>query len=122
VSSTHCEIDFRNGGYVLIDRSTNGTYLNNSNERMEGPHTLADEDVIQIGPYRIIARTSNAPAKAEPAAKPAGSPWGSWEPSAPAPSAASRWDAAAGAAAPRAVPPAPEAQGWSPAPNGGEQR
>lgn len=116
ISSTHCEIDFRDGGYVLIDRSTNGTYLNNSNERMTGPHTLADKDVIQIGQYRIIASTTGAPARAEPPPQPAGSPWGGWEAPAPSPSAAARWDAAASAPAPRAAPPPPEAQGWSPAP------
>jgi type VI secretion system FHA domain protein len=123
ISSTHCEIDFRGGAYVLIDRSTNGTYLNDSHERMAGPHNLADKDVIQIGPYRIVARTAGgASAKAEAAPAPAAAPWGSWEPAKPAPSAASRWDAAASAPAPRAAPPAPEAQGWSPAPGAGEQR
>jgi len=122
ISSTHCEIDFRDGAYVLIDRSTNGTYLNNSNERMAGPHNLADKDIIQIGQYRILASTSGAPVKAEPLPQPAGSPWGSWEAPAPSPSAASRWDAAASAPAPRAAPPAPEAQGWSPAPAAGDSR
>ena len=122
ISSTHCEIDFRDGAYVLIDRSTNGTYLNNANERMAGPHNLADKDVIQIGQYRIIASTSGAQPRAEPPPPPAGSPWGSWEAPAPSASAASRWEAAASAPAPRAAPPAPEAQGWSPAPGAGDSR
>jgi type VI secretion system FHA domain protein len=117
ISSTHCEIDFRDGAYVLIDRSTNGTYLNNSSERMDGPHNLADKDVIQIGQYRIVAHTGAVPVKAEAPPPPAGSPWGSWDTpaAASAPTAQDRWDAAASAPTPRAAPPAPEAQGWSPA-------
>src|SRR5215469_6873871 len=56
ISSTHCEIEFRDGGYTLIDKSTNGTFLNGDQARMQGPHRLADGDVILIGAYEITTQ------------------------------------------------------------------
>lgn len=55
ISSIHCEIDYRDGAYVLTDRSTNGTYVNGSGQRLSGPHKLADGDLITIGHYEIRA-------------------------------------------------------------------
>jgi type VI secretion system FHA domain protein len=60
ISSTHCEIDYRDGAYVLTDRSTNGVFINGAEVRMAAPHVIADGDEIMIGAYRIIARLEGA--------------------------------------------------------------
>ena len=41
VSSKHCEIRYKDGGYWLHDVSTNGTFLNGADHRMSTPHRLA---------------------------------------------------------------------------------
>ena len=41
VSSKHCEVRYREGAYWLTDVSTNGTFLNGSPHRMQGPHPAA---------------------------------------------------------------------------------
>ena len=97
VSSTHCEIDYREGAYWLFDKSTNGTIVNGAAQRMAGPHELQDGDEITIGHYRIQASLAGGSgAKAAPA-KAQGSGWGDWDaaPAAPysAPAAAGGWDA-----------------------------
>lgn len=67
ISSSHCEIGYRDGGYVLTDRSTNGTFVNGSPQRLTAPHLLAPGDEIAIGHYRISARIEK-PAHHAPAA------------------------------------------------------
>jgi type VI secretion system protein len=70
ISSRHCQIRFSDGGYVLADLSTNGTFLNGSVERMPTEHRIENGDVFQIGRYQIQA-TLGEPTKAEaPAAEP----------------------------------------------------
>ena len=127
VSSTHCEIDYRDGQYVLIDKSTNGTMLNGAAERISGPQKLKDGDILSIGQYRVLVRTAGGAASGPsggganaPAAKPGGDPWGGWAapgagaPAAPQPAAASpAWDtptapAAASGGWPSASAPAPQ--------------
>ena len=39
ISSVHCEIDFNDGGYWLTDRSTNGTFVNGTSERLTAHST-----------------------------------------------------------------------------------
>lgn len=56
ISSAHCEIHYRDGAYVLVDRSTNGTFVNRSASRLATPHQIVDGDVILIGHYEIEAR------------------------------------------------------------------
>jgi type VI secretion system FHA domain protein len=79
ISSVHCEIEYRDGGYVLVDKSTNGTFVNRSATRLAAPHRIADGDVILIGHYEIEARLDRGAdqgaddAEAEPAA------WGGWD-------------------------------------------
>ena len=124
VSSTHCEIDYRGGGYLLIDKSTNGTFVNGDERRMSGAHALKDGDVIAIGHYRVsvsgagagsgatAGRAAPPPAASGPIAGSAG--WGGWSADAaavapiPKPAAApgAGWDApgAGWAAAPPAAP------------------
>src|ERR1700761_4575539 len=68
ISSTHCEIDFRDGAYLLIDKSTNGTTVNDAPQRLAGVHAIQDGDVIIIGHYRVLARIA---APGAPVAAPA---------------------------------------------------
>src|SRR3712207_3908491 len=59
VSGKHCEIRFHDGGYWVHDVSTNGTYVNGSDRRLQGPHRLRNGDRIEIGHY-IIAVSIDA--------------------------------------------------------------
>ncbi|MGR4864522.1 type VI secretion system-associated FHA domain protein TagH [Caulobacter sp. LARHSG274] len=126
ISSTHCEIDFRDGAYLLIDKSTNGTFVNGSTERLTAPHPLTTQDEITIGHYRVVAEVSGVAAPASTVNKAPAEGWG-WE--APAasgsPPASPGWDTPPPAAPslgappvrPAPVPaPAASAGGWAPAP------
>ena len=53
VSAIHCLIESKNGDFILLDRSTNGTFLNGSSERLVDTHKLQPGDAIKIGPYLI---------------------------------------------------------------------
>jgi type VI secretion system protein ImpI len=53
ISSKHCEIRYRDNRYWLHDVSTNGTFLNGSDQRMRNPHELKDGDRLTIGHYLI---------------------------------------------------------------------
>lgn len=55
LSSCHCEILFSDNKFLIIDRSTNGTFINGSPEPIgRGSHTmLADGDIIDLGDYRF---------------------------------------------------------------------
>ncbi|WP_054118415.1 type VI secretion system-associated FHA domain protein TagH [Porphyrobacter sp. AAP60] len=101
VSSKHCEIQFRDNSYYLIDYgSTNGTFVGASDQRLDGAHRVAPGDRIRIGPYLIEARLSGTAlqqhqAEQEQAAASARGPsWQAWDdvpggrPSAPAPAPA----------------------------------
>jgi type VI secretion system protein ImpI len=83
VSSKHCEIRFRDGGYWLHDVSTNGTFVNGAQFRLDGPYMLRDGDRLAIGPYIIAVAVQGqlAPAAAgfspaAPAAAISGDVWG----------------------------------------------
>lgn len=78
ISSAHCEVEYRDGAYVLIDRSTNGTFVNRSTSRLTAPHQIADGDVILIGHYEIEARLERGgDAVDRPTPAPAWSGWDS---------------------------------------------
>lgn len=76
ISSRHCQISHRDGGFYLKDISTNGTLLNGSADRMSGERRIEPGDTFQIGQYRIVAATaesddeSTAVATAAPASTP----------------------------------------------------
>ena len=53
ISGKHCEVQYRDGGYWLHDVSTNGTFLNGSQQRMGQPHRLRNGDRIVIGHYVV---------------------------------------------------------------------
>jgi type VI secretion system protein ImpI len=53
ISGKHCEVRYRDGHYWLTDVSTNGTFLNGSEFRVDGTHALKSGDRIEIGRYVI---------------------------------------------------------------------
>ena len=72
VSRRHAEIQTSREGYVLVDLSVNGTYVNG--QRIGRRHLLARADVIRIGndEYRFYA--DSAPAAAPMAPRPTPAP------------------------------------------------
>ncbi len=83
VSSKHFEIRFRDGGYWLHDVSTNGTYVNGAQYRLDAPYLLRDGDRLSIGPYLIavevegqLGAQSGVAAAAAVAGAAAGDVWG----------------------------------------------
>jgi len=71
VSGKHCEIRYRDGGYWLHDVSTNGTFVNGADYRLDAPYLLRDGDRLSIGPYIVAVaveegrkQRSSAPAAA----------------------------------------------------------
>ncbi|MBO0905121.1 type VI secretion system-associated FHA domain protein TagH [Jiella sonneratiae] len=63
VSSRHCEIRCEAGGFTLVDHSTNGTFLNGSEERISGPRRLETGDRLRIGHYLVAVAISGAGAR-----------------------------------------------------------
>ncbi len=55
VSGRHAEIEHRGGTWLLRDTSTNGTFVNDSDEALgpEHPHQLSNGDRFRIGEYEI---------------------------------------------------------------------
>ncbi len=56
ISGKHCEVRYRDGRYWLTDVSTNGTFVNGSEFRIDGAHALKTGDRVEIGRF-IIAVT-----------------------------------------------------------------
>jgi type VI secretion system protein len=56
VSGHHCEVEYRGGSYWLRDTSTNGVFLNESEEPVSatGPVELQDGDRLRLGDYELI--------------------------------------------------------------------
>jgi type VI secretion system protein ImpI/type VI secretion system protein len=80
ISSRHCEVRYRDGAYLLIDQSTNGTYVNGATERLDGAHPLAEGDCFAVGHFEIVVSDGEAapPAAAVPAT-PQGGDWDAWQ-------------------------------------------
>ncbi len=74
VSRRHAEIVQTPKGYVVVDSSTNGTFVNE--ERVEGQRILARADVIRLGDeqFRFYADVATATAVPPPQPGPAASP------------------------------------------------
>ena len=142
ISSRHCDVLFRNGGYELVDNSTNGTFINAPTARLTGPHRLTTGDVIHIGRYEVrVELVASAGAVAPPprrvsaipravvSAAPAPAPAPAAPPApSPAPSAGDNdiwsrfaasnavdWDRG-GFGEPAPAPPPPVAQAFAPSP------
>lgn len=62
LSSEHCVVHYKDGGYVLTDKSTNGTFLNDSEQRIPREHTasLRNGDRFVLGEYEIQATMTSA--------------------------------------------------------------
>ncbi len=58
LSGRHCEVQYRDGSYTMLDTSTNGTFLANENDRMAEPRRIRHGDRFRIGPFEIEARLS----------------------------------------------------------------
>lgn len=120
ISSSHCEIDYRGGAYLLFDKSTNGTYVNDASMRLDGPHVLKDGDLITIGHYKIRVQAAGGLKSTPPPPTPKSGGWDGWgdggDASSVAPSS-SAWDAPAPIAPPAPQPAAPAAYssggGWA---------
>ena len=63
ISGKHCEVRYQGGEFLLYDVSTNGTFLNGVQRRMQSPHRLRTGDRLLIGEY-VIAVTVDAPEQA----------------------------------------------------------
>ncbi len=68
VSRRHAEIVQTPKGYLLVDSSTNGTFVNE--ERVEGQRILARADVIRLGDEQFRFYADVAPATASPPTPP----------------------------------------------------
>ena len=99
VSRRHAEIVQTPKGYLLVDSSTNGTFVNE--ERVEGQRILARADVIRLGDeqFRFYADVAPATAAPLPPPGPAASPPQGVPPS-PAPPPGARQAGGPGQAAP----------------------
>ena len=86
VSRRHAEIVQTPKGYLLVDTSTNGTFVNE--ERVEGQRILARSDVIRLADEQFRFYADAAPATAAPPPPPgpaASPPQAAPPPSAPSP-------------------------------------
>ncbi|MGA2397746.1 MAG: type VI secretion system-associated FHA domain protein TagH [Steroidobacteraceae bacterium] len=56
LSGKHVRIDFRAGSYVLVDTSSNGTYVNGSQVPLGKYHdyVLKDGDYLRLGEYELL--------------------------------------------------------------------
>lgn len=72
VSRRHAEIVTTPKGYMVVDSSTNGTFVNE--ERVEGQRLLLRADVIRIGDEQFRFYADTAPAAQIPSPGPAASP------------------------------------------------
>jgi type VI secretion system protein ImpI len=135
VSGRHCEIRFRDGGWWLRDISTNGTFVNGGEHRVQSPYRLQSGDRLEIGHYIIAVVIDDAAGQApsSAAAPPSyAQPESLWAPSEEAappiprrdlmppnyarPVHAGFIDWAADIPTPSAEPPPPPAPDWSPPP------
>ena len=75
LSKRHCVLEERGGEHVLIDLSTNGTFLNYGPDRLsEIPTPLNHGDVIQLGSFELVVEIASdhaATTPMEPAPQPA---------------------------------------------------
>ena len=68
ISREHCTIRFADGAFLLHDTSSNGTFVNDSGERISGIHRLRNGDCLLIGAYLIAAQVSGVADDEPPAA------------------------------------------------------
>nr|WP_323778634.1 type VI secretion system-associated FHA domain protein TagH [Amylibacter sp.] len=67
ISSSHAVVQERNGDYVIVDTSTNGTFLNGESEPLgDFPTPLNNGDTLRIGPYEMRVNISVDSQSADP--------------------------------------------------------
>jgi len=56
LSGKHVRVDFRAGAYILVDTSSNGTYINGAQIPLGKYHdyTLKDGDYVRLGEYELL--------------------------------------------------------------------
>lgn len=60
LSKRHCAIEDHNGSVIVVDFSTNGTFLNYGKLALGAvPTPLNDGDVLSLGPYEILVTVSS---------------------------------------------------------------
>lgn len=65
LSKQHCIVERSGEGFVVRDMSTNGTFLNYQDERLEaGPTPVNAGDVILVGEFELVVSISETPADA----------------------------------------------------------
>ncbi|MBD8891286.1 type VI secretion system-associated FHA domain protein TagH [Roseibium litorale] len=65
LSKRHCVIEERAGDFVIIDFSTNGTFLNYGSERIgQIPTPLSHGDVVLLGAFELVVDITSAQAHA----------------------------------------------------------
>ena len=60
ISSRHGEVTFRDGFYYFKDISTNGTFLNGGDDRMDDVRRVEQGDMFLIGHYEVVAALSGS--------------------------------------------------------------
>ncbi|MBI1172554.1 type VI secretion system-associated FHA domain protein TagH [bacterium] len=69
ISKTHCVVENHNGNIVVVDFSTNGTFLNYGKIPLGRTATpINDGDVLIMGPYELVVQITSASSYAEPLA------------------------------------------------------
>lgn len=69
ISKTHCVVENHNGNVVVVDFSTNGTFLNYGKIPLGRTATpINDGDVLIMGPYELVVQISSAASYSEPLA------------------------------------------------------
>lgn len=69
ISKTHCVVENHNGNVVVVDFSTNGTFLNYGKLALGRTATpINDGDVLIMGPYELVVQITSGAALAEPLA------------------------------------------------------
>lgn len=108
ISKRHCVLEERSGQFVVIDISSNGTFLNYSKEPL-GPELqpVHDGDILSIGPYELIVSIAAAAGQGADLPPAAGAPM---DPGAMMP----------GGMPPAAMPPGPSMTEMMPTDNAGD--
>lgn len=67
ISSAHAVLQFRNGDYLIIDTSTNGTFLNGDPQPLgDLPTPLNHGDILRIGAYELQVHIDQAAQNSDP--------------------------------------------------------
>lgn len=71
ISREHCEVYYQDGLFLIQDKSSNGTFVNGSGDKVKGAYPLKDGDQLSIGAFVIGVKVTNlAPAERVASAPP----------------------------------------------------